>query len=53
MCNENQNQQKNINAETAKITFGSTEKKLKTHSRLLRQEKNNEITINSTAGGNV
>ena len=26
MCNENQNQQKNINAETAKITFGSTEK---------------------------
>ena len=23
------------------------------HSRLLLQEKNNEITINSTAGGNV
>ena len=42
------------------MAIDSTEKKTSSkcyyttvHSRLLLQEKNNEITINSTAGGNV
>ena len=48
------------NAETLNMAIDSTEKNIYSkcyyttvHSRLLLQEKNNEITINSTAGGNV
>ena len=58
MNDEIQNQQKN--AETLNMAIDSTEKNIYSkcyyttvHSRLLLQEKNNEITINSTAGGNV